>query len=184
MISLTALWLPILLSAVLVFIASSVIHMLLPFHRKDFSPLPNEEVVRAALRVPPGDYATPYAADMDAMKTPEYQQKMKEGPVAFLTVRAAGEWNMGSTLFKWFIYCVVISVFAGYVAGRAVDAGDDYLSVFRFAGVTAFAGYVLALWQGLIWYGRSWRYTLTTSFDGLVYALLTAGVFGWLWPWT
>jgi hypothetical protein len=76
----------------------------------------------------------------------------------------------------------VISVFAAYIAGRAVPAGGEYLEVFRFAGTTAFIGYTAALWQVSIWYKRRWSTTLKSTFDGLIFALLTAGVFGWLWP--
>jgi hypothetical protein len=184
MVPLMSLLLPMVVSAVFVFIASSVIHMLLPYHRKDFTPLPNEDAVRSVLRVPPGDYATPYAASSEAMKTPEFTQKMKEGPVVFMTVRPGGSWNMGATLALWFVYCLVVSQFAAYIAGRALAPGAEYMQVFRFTGATAFIGYSLALWQGAIWYRRSLRYTLLTTFDGLVYALLTAGAFGWLWPGT
>ena len=184
MVPLTSLLLPIVLSAVLVFIASSVIHMVLPYHRKDFAPLPNEDAARSVLRVAPGDYATPYASSGEAMKAPEFTAKMKEGPVVFMTVLPGGAWNMGPTLAKWFGYCLVVSVFAAYIAGRARGPGAEYLDVFRFTSTTAFIGYTLALWQARIWYGRSLHYTLTTTFDGLIYALLTAGVFGWLWPGT
>jgi hypothetical protein len=182
MVPLTSLLLPIAVSALFVFIASSVIHMLLPYHRKDFAPLPNEDAVRPALRVTPGDYATPHATSPDVMKTPEFTQKMKDGPVVFMTVLPGGSWNMGTMLAQWFVYCVVVSLFAAYIAGRARGPGADYMDIFRFTSVTTFIGYTLALWQARIWYGRSLRYTLTTTFDGLVYALLTAGVFGWLWP--
>ncbi|HET7109995.1 MAG TPA: hypothetical protein VFI41_03915, partial [Gemmatimonadales bacterium] len=58
-----SLWLPILLSAVAVFIVSAVIHMALQFwHRNDFRTVPNEDAVMAALRpfdIPPGDYIVP-----------------------------------------------------------------------------------------------------------------------------
>lgn len=182
MVPLTSLLLPIVLSAVFVFIASSIIHMLLPYHRKDFAPLPNEDAARPVLRVPPGDYATPYATSSEAMKTPEFTQKMKEGPIVFMTVLPSGSWNMGPTLAKWFVYCLVVSLFAAYITSRALGPGAPYLHVFRFTGTTAFVGYALALWQGRIWYRRSLRYTLWSTFDGLVYALATAGVFGWLWP--
>jgi hypothetical protein len=89
---------------------------------------------------------------------------------------------MASNLVLWFIYTVVVSFFAAYIAGRAVGPGSDYLVVFRFVGTTAFMGYALALPQNSIWYRRSWGTTLKSMFDGLVYALLTAGTFGWLWP--
>lgn len=183
MIPVTSLWLPILLSAVFVFVASSIIHMLLPYHRRDFRRLPNDEAVRQALRsLAPGEYATPYAETMEEMKDPAYTRAMEEGPVAMIRVRPAGAWNMGSTMGAWFVHCLVVSIFAGYIAGAAVPAGGDYLAVFRFAGATAFAAYVLALWAETIWYARSVMNTLKGTFDGLVYALITAGTFGWLWP--
>jgi hypothetical protein len=85
-------------------------------------------------------------------------------------------------LVLWFLYCAIVGVFAAYVAGRALPAGAEYLRVFRFAGVTAFVGYTLALWQMSIWYRRAWSTTIKATVDGLIYALLTAGTFGWLWP--
>jgi hypothetical protein len=185
MVPIASLWLPILLAAVLVFVASSVIHMVLKYHRNDFRALPDEAAVADALRplsIPPGDYAMPYAGSTDAMKSPEYAAKLEKGPVAFMTVLPSGAWSMGSSLAQWFVYCVVVGVFAAYVTGRAVPAGGAYLDVFRFAGTTAFAGYALALAQHPIWYKRAWSTTLKSMFDGLVYALLTAGAFGWLWP--
>lgn len=184
MVTLPALWLPILLATILVFIASTVIHTLLKYHAGDFKRLPDEDAVRAALRVPPGDYAIPYAGSMDAMKDPTYVQRMQEGPVGFLTIVPSGSWNMGKNLGMWFAYCLVVTIVAAYVAGRAVGPGVQYLEVFRFVGTTAFAGYALALWQNVIWYGRGIGSTVRNTIDGLIYALLSAGVFGWLWPGT
>jgi hypothetical protein len=177
-----SLWLPILVSAVFVFIASSIIHMLLPYHRSDYVGLPDEAGARAALRdVPPGQYMLPHGG-RDAMKDPAFKQRMEEGPVAILRVRPAGMWNMGTTMGGWFIYCLVVSLFAGYVVSRALPPVADYLAVFRFAGTTAFAAYVLGLWQDVIWAARPVNATLKSTFDGLIYALITAGTFGWLWP--
>ena len=116
------------------------------------------------------------------MKDPKFQEMMKKGPAVIMTVLPAGGSNMGTNLIQWFVFCLVVSVFAAYVTGRAVPAGSSYLNAFRFAGVTAFAGYTLASWPSVIWYKRSVGTTLRTTFDGLVYALLTAGTFGWLWP--
>jgi len=76
----------------------------------------------------------------------------------------------------------VVSVFAAYAASIAFAAGTPYLKVFRLASTVAFAGYALAVLHDWIWHARSASYTLKTMFDGLVYALLTGGVFGWLWP--
>jgi hypothetical protein len=185
MVPLTALWMPILLSAVLVFLASSVIHMVLPYHKGDFSRLPDEDKVLAALRpfrIPPGDYFTPHASSMGAMKDPAFLEKMSAGPVAVMTVRPNGPPTMGKSLVLWFIYAVVVSGIAAYVAGRVLGPDAHYLSVFRFAGTTAFAAYSMAQVQDSIWMGRAWTTTIKNMFDGLVYAMLTAGTFGWLWP--
>lgn len=185
MIPLLSLWLPILLAAVLVFIASSVIHLLLPYHRLDADDLPDEESLRRALgpvELPPGSYIVPKARSAADLKDPVFVKKMEEGPVAFLDVRPSGPPNMGPQLGRWFVYALVVGLFAAYVAGRALGPGAPYLEVFRVTGTTAFVGYALALWQMPIFYGKKWTWAVTFTFDGLVYALLTAGVFGWLWP--
>ncbi|HEX7122558.1 MAG TPA: hypothetical protein VF178_09340 [Gemmatimonadaceae bacterium] len=185
MVGLSALWLPILLSGVAVFLVSSIIHMVLPWHKTDYAPVPNEDKVRAALRplnIPPGDYMIPRPADMGQMRSPEFVAKVKEGPVLMMTVMPNGPVAMGKNLTMWFLYGLVVSVFAGYVAGRALPTGADYLHVFRFAGVTAFLGYSLALWQMSIWYQRPWLTTFKITVDGLIYGCVTAGFFGWLWP--
>jgi len=185
MVPLLSLVVPIFVSAVVVFVASTIIHMLLPFHRRDFRKLPKEDEVMAALRgfsVPPGDYAVPCAGSPEGMKNPEFLEKMKKGPVFFMTIVPSGPPSMSMNLFLWFLYSVVVSIFAGYIAGRALGPGAHYLAVFRFAGCTAFVGYTLALWQNTIWFRRNWVVTLKSTVDGLIYALLTAGTFGWLWP--
>lgn len=185
MVTLLSLWLPIVLASVVVFVASSVIHMFLGYHAGDYAPLPGEDSVGAALRsanVPPGDYTMPYAGSMKAMGTPEFMEKMNRGPVALLTVRRPGPLNMGKQLGAWFVFILVVSTFAAYVTSRAVGAGADYVTVFRFAGTTAFVAYALGTWSESIWFGRKWSTTLKNTVDGLVYAVLTAGVFGWMWP--
>ncbi len=185
MVPLASLWIPILLSAVIVFVVSSIIHMLLPYHRTDFGKLPDEDKVMDALRkfgIAPGDYLVPCAGSPKDLGSPEFVAKMQKGPVACLTVMKSGPPSMVSSLSLWFVYSVVVGIFSAYIAGRALGPGAYYLAVFRFAGCTAFVGYSLSLWQNVIWYKRSWKATLKSTFDGLVYALLTAGTFGWLWP--
>ena len=185
MVPVMSLWLPIVLSAVIVFVASSIIHMVLKYHSTDFRRAPKDEELQDALRgfsIPPGDYIVPCPEGSAGMKDPKYQEMVKKGPVVLMTVFPSGGFNMGASLGMWFVFCLVVSVFAAYVTGRAVTAGTPYLTVFRFAGVTAFAGYVLASWPNTIWYRRSVGTQIKLTFDGLVYALLTAGTFGWLWP--
>ena len=179
------LWLPILLSSVVVFVVSSVIHMVLPWHKSDYPKIPNEEKFMDALRplaVPPGDYMIPRPSSTQEMRSPEFAEKMKRGPVMMLTMMPNGPFAMGKNLVLWFVYSAVVGILAAYVAGTALPAGAPYLRVFQFVGVTAFIGYSVALWQMSIWYRRAWRLTIKATVDGLIYALLTAGIFGWLWP--
>ena len=184
MTELQALWLPILLSSVFVFVASSLIHMATPWHRSDYPKAPNEDRIMDALRplaIPPGDYMIPRPSSRQEMSSPEFADKIKKGPVMMLRIMPGGM-GMARNLVLWFLYSVAVGIFAAYVAGRALPAGAAYLSVFRFAGVTAFIGYSAALWQMSIWYHRPWSITVKSTVDGLIYALLTGGAFGWLWP--
>ncbi len=182
---LTALWAPILLSAVFVFLVSSIIHMVLKYHANDFKKVPNEDAVQAALRpfnITPGDYMLPRADSMKDCKTPEFMEKLNKGPIAVMTVLQNGQMKMGQSLLLWFLFSVLVSCFSAYITWHAVPVGGSYLSVFRFIGTTAFMGYGLALIQSSIWYGRSWSTVFKLLFDALLYALVTAGTFGWLWP--
>ena len=185
MVSLTSLLVPIIVSAVIVFLASSILHMFLPYHRSDVAGVPNEPGVMEALRrfnIPPGDYMMPRAASPKEAKEPAFVEKLKQGPVAIMTVLPTGPFSMGKSLGQWFVYCVVIALFAAYVASRTLPPGAPYLSVFRIVGTVAFIAFVGGLWQDSIWWNRKWSTTLKSTADGLVYALLTAGTFGWLWP--
>jgi len=185
MVAITALWLPILLSAVLVFIASSVIHMVLTYHRTDYGKLPNENRVLDALRgenLAPGSYMFPRAATLKDMGSPEMVEKFKRGPVGLLTMLPSGPPTMTKSLVQWFVFCLVVGAFVAYVAGRTLGPGAGYLPVFRVAGTVAFLGYAGAQVVNSIWGGMPWSNTAKNTVDGLVYGLLTAGVFGWLWP--
>lgn len=185
MAELSSLILPIVLSAVFVFIASSIIHMASPWHRSDYPKVPNEERAREvfrALAIPPGDYMIPRPSSRADLASPEFAAKINAGPVIILTVLPNGPVPMYRNLVLWFAYCTAVSVFAAYIAGRALVPGADYLEVFRFAGATAFIGYSVGLWQMSIWYRRSWLTTFKATVDGFIYACLTAGTMGWLWP--
>jgi hypothetical protein len=185
MVPVMSLVVPILLSAILVFVASFILHMFLPLHRNDLGKVPREDNVMDALRsfnIASGDYAIPHAGSPAAMRDPVFIEKMKKGPLVLMTIAPGQTPSMAKNLVMWFIYAVVVGIFAAYVAGRALAPGAPYLEVFRFAGTTAFLAYSLALAQHSIWYRRRWSTTIKSMIDGLVYALLTAGTFGWLWP--
>ena len=185
MVGLTALWIPILLSAVFVFIALMLIHALLGWHKGDMAMVPGEARVMETLRglnVPPGDYRFPFSNSVAEMKTPEWDEKMKQGPVGVLTVMPNGPMNMGRMFGLWLVYSLFIAVLAAYVTGRTHGPGAPFLEVFRVSGTVAFCCYVIALWQNWIWWGQSTRFTVTYSLDGIIFALVTGATFGWLWP--
>jgi hypothetical protein len=180
-----AFWLPILLSSVIVFVASSVIHMAPLWHKGDFPKMPMEPQVLDALRplaIPPGDYFIPRASGMQEMRTPAFKDKMAKGPVAVFTVMPNGPISMNRNLIQWFVFLLVVGVFVAYINGRSLPMNTPYLRVFKSVAVTTFVAYSLALVELSIWYRRSWVMTAKSALDGVIYALLTAGVFGWLWP--
>ena len=185
MVPLMSLWPPILLSAVIVFFVSFIVHMVLSYHRSDFAPAPNEDAAQDALRamkLAPGDYLVPCPSGPAGMKDPAYLEKQKKGPVLVMTVFPPGAAGLGVPLIQWFIYCIVVGVFAAYIAGQTLGPGTAYLRVFQITGTVAFVGYTIAYWQNSIWYRRKWSTTLKVTFDGLLFALCTGGTFGWLWP--
>lgn len=185
MVPVLALWLPIIVSAVAVFVLSSIVHMALGYHASDYQPLPAEDDIMAALRqhrIQPGNYVMPHASSMAAMKEPDYVEKRGQGPVGFLTVVPSGPNSMSRELVTWFVYCIIVGIFAAYMAGRALEPGAEFAAAFRFAGATAFIAYGIGTWQNAIWSGQKWSTALKNTFDGLLYGLATGAVFGWLWP--
>ena len=184
MVSLASLWLPILVAAAGVFIASSIIHMATPWHHNDFGAVPDQTRMLEALRtfnLQPGDYVVPRPASQKEGASPEFAELAKRGPMVMMAV-LPGQVVIAKNLVLWFVYCAVVATCAAYIAGAALPAGAAAKKVFQFAGATAFFGFALALWQQTIWYSRSVVTTLKSTIDGLVYALVTAGVFAWLWP--
>ena len=182
---LASLWLPILLSAVFVFVMSSVLHMVLPWHRTDYAKVPNEDAVAAALRgfaIPPGDYMMPRADSPAEMRTPEFAEKIRQGPMVVMTVMPGGEMRMAGNLAQWFGFSVVVSVFAAYITSRTMGAGAGSMRVVQLASATAFVAYGIGLWPMSIWYRRSWGTTFKSTVDGLIYGLITGATLAWLWP--
>ena len=185
MVSLGALWLPILLSAVLVFVLSSIIHMVLGYHRTDYTRLPNEDAIREAIRSgnpAPAQYIIPYAMNPKEMESPEMKRKLAEGPIGVLNLKPSGSYGMGSYLVQWFVFTLVVSFFVAYVASHALPPGAPYLKVFQIVGTVGFLAYAAGQLPAAIWMGKPWSIAAKEVLDGLIYGLVTAGTFGWLWP--
>ena len=185
MVSLASLWLPIVLSGVAVFVVSSIVHMVLPIHKNDYSKLPDEDRLLDAMRVAglgEGAYMFPHCKSHKDMGSPEMKEKYARGPIGMMTVMPTGGVSMGKALTLWFLFTLVISFMSAYLASRFLAPGTHYLAVFRHVGTTAFLAYGIGQLSDSIWKAQAWSSTLKNAFDGLIYALVTAGMFGWLWP--
>lgn len=183
MVTVGALWAAILVAAVLVFVMSSIVWMVLPHHKTDWKGLPDEEAVLEALGdVPPGQYDFPHMASLEEMKMPEVKARFEKGPVGFFTVAPPGTPNMAKNLGIWFLFTLLVSGTIAYVAGRALPPGTEYLRVFQITGTVAWAAYGFASVGDAVWFARPWSSVAKQLFDALLYALVTAGAFGWLWP--
>ena len=180
-------WIAIVAAAVAVFIASAILHMVLPYHRTDVRKLPvdKEDLVLDALRrvnVAPGDYAVPHAGGPAGMRDPVFIAKATKGPLAFMTLAPGSAPSMGPSLGMWFVYCLVVSVCLGLMTWHVVGPGQPFSYVFHIVGMIAFLAYGGALPQMAIWYRRSWATTLKSLFDSVIYGAVTGAAFGWLWP--
>lgn len=179
--SILSLWLPILVAAALVWLASAMIWTVLPWHKKEWKGVPNEENARAGLQgLEPGAYIVPYCTDPKELQDPEMRRKMEEGPQAFVYVAPNGLPAMGGKLIKSFLFNLLIAVLCAYLLTRTGALSGDYLHVFRVAGTVAFVSYSMAYVQESVWFSRPWSMTATAFLDALIYGLLTGGVFGWL----
>ena len=187
MVSLGSLWLPILVSAVAAFVAGFVLWVVLPHHNSDWSPLPDEASAMGALtaqQLDPGMYLMPHAGkEKNPQANPEWVEKVRTGTPAYLIVMPKAQMlNMGPTLAKNFGYLLLMGVLIADVAAATLPAGTDYLKVFQVTGAAALLGHAMGAFPKAIFWGWSRSAATKEFFDGLVYALVTAGVFGWLWP--
>lgn len=172
-------WLPIVVSAVFVWIASFLMHMVLPHHKGEWRGHPNEANLLSALEgVKPGQYMFPWGTMAD-MKSPEFAAKQKSVPNGTLVIWP-GPVNMGRNLFLTLIFYLVVGVFVAYIAYHTLPMDSEYLATFRITGTLAFAAHGLGWMPYMIWFGGKGFWT--NLFDSIVYAGLTAGTFGWLWP--
>ncbi len=182
---LAQLWLPIVVSGVVAFLLSAIVWTVMPHHKTDYGALPNQDAVQQLMRQnppAPGQYSLPFVSSMKALEEPAVKERMEKGPRAWITVVPNGVTPMGPMMVRSLIFNLVVSFLVAYVAWHALGAGAEYVPVFRIVGTTAAMSYTLASVPDSIWFGRPWGTFVKQVADGLVYALITAGVFGWLWP--
>ena len=178
-----SLWLPGVLSAVAVFVVSSLVHMVLGYHRADYRKLPDEEPVTDALRkTAPGLYFLPYVGGMAQLKDPAVVKRFQEGPVGMITIRPNGTPGMGKNLAQWFLFSLFVSFVVAYVARHTLHPGSPGIEVMRITGTVAFAAYGMGYIQDTIWKGIPWSNSLRGVLDAVLYALATGLVFRFLWP--
>lgn len=178
-----SLWLPVVVSAVAVWILSAILHMVLKYHRADHRKLPNEDAAARALRGPaPGVYFVPYLADPSQMKDPAVRKRYEDGPVAIVTMMRNGVPAMGKYLLQWFLFCFLVSFVTAYVARHTLTPGTDGLTVLRITGTVALLGYGFGYFQDSIWKGIPWANSLRGLLDAVLYALATGFIFRAFWP--
>lgn len=184
MVALSHLWLPIIASAVAVFVVSALLHMLFTYHNSDYRKFSNEDEVRAAISkggATAGQYILPYAVGAD-FKDPAVQQKMKEGPTGFVLLRKPSGPEMGPALGQWFVLTLVVSFLVAYVAAQTIAPGAEHMAVFRVVSTVAFLAYAGSQAQEAIWRAVPWSSVIKTIIDGLVFGLVTGGLFALMWP--
>jgi len=183
MLTLTSLWQPVVVSAVLVFIASSIIWMALPIHKNDYKKLEGkEEGARDLARgLAAGVYMFPWCTPQDEKSDPAAAERLQEGPWGTLSVLPR-RWSMGPMLGLWFGHLLIVSFFVAYITRPGNPAGTPYLEIFRVSGAAALVAHAGGIMPACIWQGQPWSQARGRLFDAVVYALITAGVFGWLWP--
>jgi hypothetical protein len=177
------LWLPILLSAILVFVLSAASHMLLPWRRREWGRITDFVALQGALQaLPPGLYAFPAAADPREQMKPEWLERWAKGPSGWLTIAPRRPIRMGRNMALSFLVFLGVAFMAAYTAAHAVGPEAHYLAVFRIVGTVATMSYGVGSIFGSIWYDRPWRAYLADALDAVLFGLVMAGVFGWLWP--
>lgn len=184
-ISLLQLWMPILLGTVLAWIASAVIHVAIKFHNSDYQQLDNEDEVMSAVRnASPqlGVHTFPFCIDMNEMKKESVQEKFAKGPVGMLTIFPDGMPPMGKLMAQQISFFLLGCLLIAYCATLALEPGAEYMTVFRFVAVVGFLTFGWGVIPFSIWFGHLWSMTAKYLVDALVYGVVVAGSFAWLWP--
>lgn len=179
---LTELWVPILISTVVLFVLSFTAWVILPHHFNDYQRLPNEQQFMDAIgpmNLPSGNYMFPYADSKADQGTPEFAEKYKAGPRG--TIQIFEMPNMGVNMAKTIVFFLVTTVVIAYVTYAACPpkAASQFLEVFRIAGTIGILVHASSGILNGIWFKRK---MITDSIDGVVYGLVLGLIFAIFWP--
>jgi hypothetical protein len=171
---------PILISTVVLFVASLVSCIALGLHKKDWVKLAKEDELMAAVKkgdVPVGGYMFPGCEHMKDMASDAFQEKYNAGPRGLLTVLPV--MNMGLVLGLMFVYFLVVSVGLAYLASVALPRGSTFAAVFPFVFVAGLMTFLAGIVAHSIWF----RVRIVGHvIDSIGYAALTAAIFAAMWP--
>lgn len=179
------LWLPIVLTAVFIFIASSLIHMVFKWHNGDYRKLTNEDAVSAAIRAgapSPGQYVLPHCMDMKEMQSEAMQKKYNDGPIGFLTLRPNGLPRMGPALVMWFLFTLLVAAIAAFIAITSIGLSAHPHVAAHLIGLVSLLAYGAGSIQAGIWMGKPWGSVAKDLLDGFIYAGISAMTFLYFWP--
>ena len=182
---LVALWLPILVATVVLWVLSFVAWVVLPHHFGDFKKLDSEnemmELVKQA-NIPAGNYMFPYSGTKPEQDSKEYQDRYTEGPRGTLNVYNMP--NMGINMAQTILYFLITSLTIACITNVACPAGDaetDFMKVFRIAGTIGVLTYASSGVLHKIWFkAKQW----TDMLDGAVYGVALGLIFAALWKYT
>lgn len=186
---LLALWLPILLSAVGVWIVAAIVWMALPHHKRDFIAIPHtdgggEEAFMEAVRtlgIKPGNYVFPDFRGREAMKSQRVQKALSEGPVGHLSLWPT-PLTMGGKMIGTFVVYLMVSILVAYLASITLPKPAAFARVFQVVGTAGILAYSFSFIPNAIWFGSYRRTIIASIIDGIVFGLITGAIFAWRWP--
>ena len=182
---LAGLWIPIVVSAVVVLVASFVSQLIIGRYAAEWKELPEEEATIEHLQksgIGPGQYLFPGRSPKSSQDLEETrQQRMNSGPWGTVNIWARQP-SMGRNLLQSFVFYLVTSFFVAYLATLALEPGAEFSPVFQVTGTAAILAYAFGGIPNAIWFGSHLRSALMDVINGIVHGLLTGTIFGMLWP--
>lgn len=179
--SVFSLWMPIVGSGFATHFASTLAWTVLPHHKPEIKSLGDKEEQFtdwiACKEIEPGQYVFPYCEDMKQTETELFKQK--QGKCSGELRVWARPVNMLAAMVKTLGFFLFAAFMIGYVCAYTLTPYTDKGDVFRIVLVLGIMTHCFAIFPRVFWFPRSYA---TSLVDGVVYALLTAGIFYALWP--